>query len=231
MIKYDKQWYRRWWGISIIIILTILLSIFFSFVFLFFNARNESKNGGFSAWSYSRLTANPETLTLAEKESGYWLGANDPKIVIVEFGDFACPYCQKTFSKLREISRKYKNDVKIIYRDFPVITEYSQDLALAARCAGEQGLFWPMHDRLYLRQGQITTQEEMKNAALQVGANEKKFQSCMEKKKYLVDIEQDIQDGKKLGVKATPSWIINGRFIAGDIPYGYLIKLIEEISK
>lgn len=229
MINYNKKWYKKWWGILIITITTIILSIFFSFVFLILHAIKDYKNSQFNGQNYSRISVDPEILETIEGKNNYWLGSSRPKITIVEFGDFACPYCQKSFYKIREISRKYKDDVKFIYRDFPVITDYSQDLAMGARCAGEQGLFWLMYDKFFLNQYDITTIDKIKTVAKQIGVNEKKFNDCINKNKYLVDIQEDFRDGQKLGVEATPVWFINGHKIEGNIPYEYFIKLIEDL--
>ena len=94
----------------------------------------------------------------------------------------------------------YASDVKIIYRDFPVISEDSLGLALAGRCAGEQGLFWLMHDGLFEEQGKITN-SKLTDIAGQIGADIDKFNDCLKNKKYLDDIKKDFVLGEKLDVK------------------------------
>ena len=162
--------------------------------------------------------------------SNYWLGSANPKIVIIEFADFACPYCRESFSKIREIGIKYKKDVKIIYKDFPVLTDYSTNLALAGKCAGEQGMFWIMHDKLFLNQG-VSTKTEIFELANQIGLENIQFRTCFNSKKYIKEIEQDLQIGKELEITGTPSWFINGEKIEGDIPYDIFIQIIEKLIK
>lgn len=229
----NKHWYRKWWGILAIII--SMLSLAFGFAFSL-AVLNILKNGGQQKENVLQNENNTEErLKLIEgTEKNYWFGNSNPKITIVEFADFACPYCEKSFTKVREISKKYK-DVKIIFRDLPIIAEHSTNLALAARCAGEQGLFWVMHDKLFINQG-VKTNEELYVLAKEIGANENRFKSCLDSKKYFADIEKDYNDAIKLDSTAgTPVWFINGQKASGDIPYDLFIeiidKMLEEIDK
>lgn len=222
-------WYKKWWVITLLIILGLFLIISSTFIF-YVLALAKQINLNQVNLNFSNNQLQPNDLKKITGENNYWLGAAQPKVTIVEFGDFACSLCKQSFSKIREISIKYKEDVKIIYRDFPVIAEYSPDLASAARCAGEQGLFWPMYDKLFINQG-ISKTEELINLAKQISASTTKFQTCLENKKYLANIGTDYTDGNELGVKGTPTWFINGYKIEGDIPYDTFINIIEELIK
>jgi protein-disulfide isomerase len=167
-------------------------------------------------------------MKIIEGENAYWLGSAHPKITIVEFGDFSCSACKNSFSVIREISVKYKDQVKIIFRDFPLVSEDSLDLSMAGRCAGEQGLFWPMYDKLFLNQG-ISTQDEIQNIFTQIGGNSEKFEDCFQAKRYYQDIQDDLKDADSLGIKGTPAWFINGNNINGDIPREMFLDLVEKI--
>ena len=123
---------------------------------------------------------------------------------------------------------RYKDDIKVIYRDFPVVSGYSADLSLAARCAGEQGLFWMMHDKLFINQG-VNSNDGLLSLAAQIGADTGRFKTCIDNKKYLTDIEKDFSDGQELGIKGTPTWFINGSKIEGNIPYDIFVQIIESI--
>ena len=181
MLETNKPWYKRWWGFAIVIFFTIIL-IFLVAVGFYVNdsVKTAKKPAG--------LKLNGQTYQAANSDS-YWLGSAKPKITIVEFGDFACPFSEQAFPTVREISLKYKNDVKFIWRDYPVVQEYSALLALAGRCAGEQGLFWPMHDKLFQNQG-VSAADQLAGLANQVGADLTRFNDCLNKQKYL-DISQE----------------------------------------
>ena len=226
-----KPWYKKWWGALLIFFSFLVLSFVLAMGFYINRLTKEIKNNDFNYYELMQTTASAEELKLIEgTDKNYWIGAAKPKITIVEFADFACPHCAKSFSKIREISVKYKNSVKIIFRDFPINAEYSAKLALAARCAGEQGLFWPAHDKLFLNQG-IATDEEIKNSIKQIGLDNQRFEDCYSKQKYLAEIQADLLAGDQLGITGTPTWFINGHKIAGDIPYELFIKIIEELIK
>jgi len=227
MQQVEKKWYNKWWGILTIVLLMIIIAFFIAFSL---HVYNIIKSGQLNGYVLPKILDEKTLATIEGSKKMYWIGSANPKITIVEFSDFACPYCKKSFSKIREISLKYKNNVKIIYRDYPTISEYSIDLALAARCAGEQGLFWVMHDKLFLNQG-ISQKEEIMELANQIGADIEKFESCFNRKKYLSAIQKDFADGKELGITGTPTWFINGNKIKGDIPYTIFTQLMEQQIK
>ncbi len=151
----------------------------------------------------------------------------NPKITIVEFYDFSCPFCYNSYSNLRKISTKYQKYVKIIYRDI-VEHKNSLDLSMLGHCANEQNLFLPMHDYIFQNNGNINI-KDIPKITNQLGINTKKFQTCFNNKKYQKTIAQNMTDAKKLEVKGTPTLFINGYKIEGDIPYETLIKLVEAI--
>lgn len=215
----SNHWYKTWWGITLGLVGTFILiigiALSFYFVSLFKQAANNNSGQKieFTGKKYE-----------AENENSYWLGSANAKITIVEFSDFACPYSVKSFPTIRELSTKYKDKIKFVYRDYPLRQEYSADLALAARCAGEQGLFWPMHDKLFLNQG-VSTVENATRLAKQIGADMNRFNDCMKNKKYISQIQKDIIDANSFEVSGTPTWFINGYKLEGDMP----MKTWEEI--
>lgn len=224
-----KAWYKKWWAILLIFILTLMLITIIILGFSFLNYYRQFKNDPLLS---NTLAPNQKNVDLKkiEGEDAYWLGSAKPKLTIVEFGDFSCVACKNSFSTLREISLKYKDKVKIIFRDLPIISEYSIKLSLGAKCAGEQGLFWPMYDKLYLNQG-ISTNQEIKNVFSQIGGNPDKFAKCLDSMKYYKDIQKDIADADALGLKGTPSWFINGNNINGEIPRDVFLDLVGKILK
>ncbi|MDD5031911.1 MAG: thioredoxin domain-containing protein [Patescibacteria group bacterium] len=228
----QKQWYSRWWGILLILFLTLFLIVLVALGFYILDIAGKIKSGEIvneqiltEIDKYKNTKENPAIIGT----NNYWLGSAKPKITIVEFADFNCPNCKNSFPNIREISLKYKNDVKIIFRDFPIY-ENSINVALAARCAGEQGLFWLMHDKLYAQQGKFEL-DQLPNFANQIGAEVNKFNECLSSEKYISDIKKDYADGQSLGVTGTPTWFINGYKIAGDIPHDLFIQIVEELIK
>lgn len=222
----NKAWFKQWWGVAAIMLLSLVLIFLTAAGFYFYNAIKTAKLELSQAGQIRQLAESGQAYPAASGEH-YWLGAAKGAVTIVEFGDFACPFSEKAFPTIREISQKYKNDIKFIWRDYPVVTEYSTLLALAGRCAGEQGLFWPMHDKLFQNQG-VGTAEQLAALANQIGADMNRFNDCLNKQKYLPQIQQDLADGQKFNISGTPAWFINGHKVEGDIPYNTFVKIIEQ---
>ncbi len=145
-------------------------------------------------------------------------GAINPKVTIVQFSDFQCPFCLASFPALREISIKHADTVKVIFRDWPG-HENSLNLALGAHCADEQGKFWEMHDKLFQHQADSfgAQKNDLASIAQQLDIYNERFQACFDSQKYLPLIKQNFQDADSLGVKGTPTWFFNGNKIAGQL--------------
>lgn len=240
-----KPWHKRWWGVPVIILSAMILFFLTASAFYLIGEIRNAKLG----LNKTDFKLSGQQYDAASGDH-YWLGSSKAKITVVEFGDFACPFTEQAFPTIRELSVKYKNDIKFIWRDYPVVTDYSANLALAARCAGEQGLFWLMHDKLFQNQAAIVAlasqtdqadtgqkvTEQLVATANQIGANTAKFKDCLNKQKYLPQIQQDLTDGHAFGIIAgseggTPTYFINGYKIPGDIPRDTFIKIIEEFKK
>ncbi len=151
------------------------------------------------------------------------------KVMIVEFSDFQCPFCSQVQATLKNVLAKHEGSVALAFRDMPVaqIHPQAQLAAEAARCAGEQGKFWEYHDLLFGDQGSLDRNGLIANAAkLQLDA--KQFDACLTTEKYKPQIQQDGQDGLRVGVSGTPGFFINGAFINGAQPEAAFEKVIEE---
>jgi protein-disulfide isomerase len=151
------------------------------------------------------------------------------KVMIVEFSDFQCPYCQAVEATLKSVLAKHQDQVALAFRDFPLkqIHPFALGAAEASRCAGEQGKYWEYHDLLFGDQNHLDHNglvEKAKNLKL----DEKQFDSCITSEKYKAQIEQDAQDGGRVGVSGTPGFFINGIFLNGALPEATFEKTIQE---
>ncbi len=231
-------------------LLLFILVLFIGFIFAcIFYIVNLIRTGQVQSQQYFTSTKPVDAKVLeAMTKDSYLLGAANPnpKVTIIEFGDFACPYCKEAFPTIREISIKYKDSVNIIFKDFPVVSANSMALAEAGRCDGEQGFFRQMYDKLYLNQDVLASESdstkleaELVEATKEIGADTIRFTNCFEGKKYSTQINQDLQDGDNLGVGAnvgdqkggTPTWFINGYKVVGVPPYDTFINIIEKFLK
>ncbi len=161
-------------------------------------------------------------------------GDKDAKVVIVEYSDFQCPFCAKGADLLKKIKEKYGNKVKVAFKNFPLpFHNHAEAAAVASLCANEQSTnhFWKMHDEMFANQESLDI-EGLKKAASKVGLKADAFAKCLNENKYLGQVKADIEDGKKVGVKSTPTFFVNGQLISGAQPIEVFAEIIdEELSK
>jgi len=219
-------------GIITVPTLLFLALIITGFVISVFQRSAQIKNNSLSSSKIDAQNIVPylgERKNLIEGQSLYYLGSNNPKLTIVEFADYACPYCKSSFRGLRELAFKYQDSVKIIVRDWPG-HDYSISLAMTAHCAGEQGKFWEMHDSLYDAQSDSFGAD--KNDLAQLASNlniyNTQFQECFDSKKYLSNIQKNVTDAEALEVAGTPTWFFNGNKVEGELGILDLEKIIKQ---
>ena len=160
-------------------------------------------------------------------------------ITLLEYSDFTCGYCEKFFQETWPILFSEYIDtgkMRLVYRDFPrAPSGPSVDTALAARCAGEQGQYWAMHDRLFSSGDKFSTAQLQKQAEdLQLDA--KQFASCLEASRYTQDIFKDRMEAGQLGIRGTPHFILyvtdhpqEAVVIPGAFPYEVFKEEIDKL--
>lgn len=231
-----KKWYQRWWGRLIIGFLVIFFAMLIAMGFyvgrmvILLRSGQVTPEQLFGDDFSSRQNRNLPTLATTDDPS---LGPRDAKVVVVEFSDFQCPFCQQAQPVVKELLKNYGDQILFIYRDFPLINDHPQALsaAIAGECAHEQGKFWEMHDKIFANQDNIS-KTDLKIYAVQIGLNNIQFGTCLDSDKYLAEIEQDFNDGLNAGVNSTPTFIINGVKVAGAIPLNTFEQIIiSELSR
>lgn len=157
-------------------------------------------------------------------------GSDRPKVTIVEFLDYGCPFCQASFEPIRELVTERKEDVRLVIRDFPVDSLHpgATRAATAARCANEQGRFWAYHDKLFLLKQDQFADEELFRLAREIGLEEQAFRACVEDGDAKARVEADLEAGLRAGVEGTPTFFFNGVKIEGAVDRETLNLLVEE---
>lgn len=162
------------------------------------------------------------------------LGPAGAPVTIVEFSDYECPFCAAAEPIMQELLRRYPTQVRLAYRDLPLtnIHPYAATAAHAARCAADQGQFWPYHHRL-LAGGPDVRRQQVSPEALADHARALKldltvFDQCMDSQKHRAAIEADMKDARRLGLTGTPAFFVNGRKLTGARPLEEFIAIVEE---
>jgi len=228
--KALRPWYKKWWGI-LIITLAVIVFLFLAVASAY--VANQVKN--IIAGEYIEQPTEQDFQDYIKAVAGdgtnFYTGPSDAKVTIVEFADFSCPFCRESAAGLRNIAEEYKNEVKVVYRDYP-LHDNSIDLALAARCAGEQEKFWEMHDQFYLYKAPTeATGAELRSLILGLAEEMKldgsRFIKCFDDRRYITQIKKDYDDGELLQIDGTPTWFVNNYSITGSFPEERLRELID----
>jgi protein-disulfide isomerase len=160
------------------------------------------------------------------------IGAKEPKITLIEFSDFQCPYCSRAKGTIDELLKLYKDDLQVTFRHFPLpFHSNATPAAIAAVAAAQQGKFWEMHDKLFANQ-QALSPADLEKYATEIGLDMAKFKAAIDDPKVKAQVESDKKMGETFGVGGTPSFFINGHAFSGAYPLeSFKTAINEELKK
>jgi protein-disulfide isomerase len=149
---------------------------------------------------------------------GRVLGDPSAPVLVVEWGDYQCPACQR-FKRafFPQLLQDYiaTGKIRFEYRDFAFIGDESRLAAEAARCALDQGKFWEYHDALFenLRGENVGSfsAARLKQIAQAVGLETGAFASCLDRREHRDEVGAMYREAQALGVNATPTFFVNGK--------------------
>jgi protein-disulfide isomerase len=157
-------------------------------------------------------------------------GMASAPVLIVEFSDFQCPFTKRFYQQtFPQIEKEYisTGKVKFAYRDFTLdFHQLAKPAAILARCAGKQGKYWEMFNKLLM--GDSLDNEIFKKYTQELNLNLSLCEKCQGTAEIKEAVDRDIKDADMLGVEGTPSFFINGRFVNGAQPYEVFKKIIDE---
>jgi protein-disulfide isomerase len=158
---------------------------------------------------------------------GHQLGPDDALVTIVELSDFQCPYCQKQIAALQQVRQKYGNQVRIVYRHFPLSGHRDAQLAAEASvAAAEQGKFWPFHDQIWKNFGKLS-RADLEAYAKAAGLDLAKFRAALDERRYYDAVAAETAAAEALGVSGTPTLFINGQPLVGSRDADSLARAID----
>ncbi|MGD2272839.1 MAG: vitamin K epoxide reductase family protein [Desulfobacterales bacterium] len=188
-------------------------------------------------WSFEppRLSAD---MPVGVTEDGHpWVGAENPRVIITEFTDYQCFQCNKMHFYLRQLMVDHPGKVRVVHRHFPMdhtvnplvkrpVHVGSGVLALLAIYAGTQDKFWQMSDLLFSIARQMQ-KIDTRFLAERTGLDARALSRAVRDRRIRSKLGQDIADGLKLGVRGTPTFIVNGTVYKGQIPAQILAKILD----
>ncbi len=155
------------------------------------------------------------------------MGPANARIVLVEFSDFQCPYCVKAVEKINAVLKAYPNDVRLIFKQYPLESHPQASIsAAAALAAHNQGKFWQMHDVLFANRTQLSRQNIMAWAG-KLGLDMKRFTADLDSDAIKKAVIRDTQDGDKAGVEGTPTVFIDGQRYNGELALDAIKPVID----
>lgn len=164
-------------------------------------------------------------------------GAKNPKVTIIEFSDFQCPFCSKAFATLESVAGKYKNEVKVVYKNLPLdFHKEAKPAALFARAVknlyGDEK-FFQLASILYAKQNEWKSNSEEKFAtyAKEIGADWTKVKAEAAKPETEASVAEDISEAGRHNIRGVPAFFVNGKKVAGAKPAEFFESMIESIIK
>lgn len=156
------------------------------------------------------------------------IGSPSAPLTVVEFGDFECPMCGNAQPMVQQMLDKYGSKVRFVFRQFPIneLHPYAQTAAGASECAAEQGKFWETERKFYQEQADLT-EPALDRYAAEIGLNVKAMDQCLVDGTARARVQQDIDDGKAVGVQGTPTFFVGHQKLVGLTQYTQLSQLID----
>jgi protein-disulfide isomerase len=160
-------------------------------------------------------------------------GNINASIILVEYGDFQCPYCGRAYPLIKRLLKERGKDIHFVFRNFPLseIHVHAFAAALAAEAAGKQGKFWEMHDLIFENQD-LLDDDFLLSSAQFLGLDMKQFKMDSKSEELQNKIDSDFDSGVRSGVNGTPSFFLNNaKLLTYDETYKSLLDAVQSESK
>jgi protein-disulfide isomerase len=162
------------------------------------------------------------------KPDGAIRGAAEPLVTLVEFSDFQCPFCGAFAQTLEEFLLAYPEDLRLVFMQFPLpMHPNAEGAAKAAIAAQNQGHFWAMHDRMFAQRTKLG-RDQLVEMAGDLGLDAKQFEADLDAEATAERLLWEQSIGRRLGVRGTPSFFVNGLSRSGAMDPDALRTMIED---
>lgn len=153
--------------------------------------------------------------SLASDSRDFTIGPDDAKVTIIEYFDYRCGYCKRSVDWLLDTAKDNPDTVRVVFKEMPILSAESQDAALAALAAGEQGKYLEMHQALMEAPGSRFSEEDIDEIAREIGINATKMRRDMRSAEIRQHLIDTVTQAREAGVSSTPTFFVNGTMVAG----------------
>lgn len=214
-----------------VFLVVLLIALAFFTGYLFNKVRNLENNAGAAQQAQdaapTQPTVNYESVPKVT-DTDHIRGSKDAKVVLVEYSDLECPFCQKFHPTMQQVLKDYGSDVAWVYRHFPLsFHPKAQKSGEAVECAADQGgndAFWKMTDAIYEKMPALEL-SQLSAVATEIGLDGTALQNCLDSNKFAQKVKDEEVKGQAAGVSGTP-----GTFVLGKNGKNDYINGAEELS-
>jgi protein-disulfide isomerase len=158
-------------------------------------------------------------------------GSPKAPVTLVLFSDFQCPYCSRVEPTLKQVEQTYGDKVRIVWKHLPLpFHPNALPAAEAAEAAREQGKFWPMHEKLFAGQRELSPAAYEKWAK-EIGLDLGRFKASVAAGRNKARIQEDAAQAGRVGATGTPTMYVNGEKVEGAVPFEQLRSSIDRALK
>ena len=158
------------------------------------------------------------------------IGAEQAKILLVEFSDFQCPYCAQAHKTLKQFMAKHQDEVKLVFKHFP-LTDIHREAVVAAKAAWaafEQGKFWQYQDALFDNQQKLGEEFYVATAEA-LNLNVEQFNRDRNSPGADIAIQKDMALGGSLGINGTPFFVMNDQLFTGAVKLSDMDAILAKV--
>jgi protein-disulfide isomerase len=161
----------------------------------------------------------PNPLLQPDAATDHITGPATAIVTLIEYGDFECPFCARAHPVTKMLVTHYAGDLRFVYRHFPQVETHphAELAAEASEAAGAQGKFWQYHDLLFENQEHLAL-KHLRQYAQKCELDIERFDFEVTDHVYLQRVHEHADSGRKLGVRATPAFYVNGQYT--DVSFG-----------
>lgn len=189
-------------------------------------------------WQQTSFDIIPKMNTGIDKDKNHWIGAKNPKVTIVEYSDYECPFCRRAHLQMRMMLARYADEVRLVHKQMPMdnkCNDYLEkpfhqracEFAKSVECAGQQGKFWEMNDALFGIQDTVSAKNiDLDGLLSQLKIDKKAHDTCMKSAQIAKKIGSHIDMASRLEIPGTPTFFYGAQPYPGGIPEQTLKKIL-----